>query len=102
MISRTSFPFALGVIFLGTTTFAQAPVDSPVPADTAIRQILADRIGGENLGIGMVTGAIDQKGRRDVSSGRFPKDDKRPRKGPASTGRGGAPSGAKIQGAQTV
>ncbi len=80
MISR-SFPFALGVIFLGTTTFAQAPVDSPVPADTEIRQILADRTGGENLGIGMVVGVIDQKGRRVVSYGSLAKDDKRPLNG---------------------
>ena len=81
MISRTSFPFALGVIFLGTTTFAQAPVDSPVLADTEIRQILADRTGGENLGIGMVVGVIDQKGRRVVSYGSLAKDDKRPLNG---------------------
>jgi hypothetical protein len=29
--------------------FAQASVDSPVPTDTEIRKILADRVGQENL-----------------------------------------------------
>src|SRR5437763_47968 len=81
MISRTSFLFAIGIIFLRTAMFAQAPVDSPVPPDTEIRQILADRIGGENLGIGMVVGVIDPKGRRVVSYGSLAKDDKRPLNG---------------------
>jgi hypothetical protein len=43
---------------------AQAPVGSPVPADSEIRKILADRIGSETLGTGIVFGVINAKGRR--------------------------------------
>ncbi len=61
MISRASFLFAIWVILPRTATFAQAPADSPIPPDTEIRQILAERIGAENLGIGIVAGVIDPK-----------------------------------------
>ncbi len=53
------------------TGFAQAP------ANDVIRMILADRVGSENSGIGMVVGVIDQHGRRIVSYGSLAKDDKR-------------------------
>jgi CubicO group peptidase (beta-lactamase class C family) len=81
MISRTSFLFPIGVILLRTTVFAQAPVDSPVPPDTEMRQILAGRIGGENLGTGIVVGIIHPKGPRVIAYGRLAKDDKRPLNG---------------------
>ncbi|HXB75167.1 MAG TPA: serine hydrolase [Candidatus Acidoferrales bacterium] len=81
MISHTAFHFAIGVMLLRTTAFAQAPMDSTVPPDAEIRQILAGRIGGENLGIGMVAGVIDAKGRRVVAYGSLAKDDKRPLNG---------------------
>jgi D-alanyl-D-alanine-carboxypeptidase/D-alanyl-D-alanine-endopeptidase len=71
-------------LFVGAsmlTAFAQAPVDSPVPSDAEIRKILADRVGSENLGIAMVVGVIDAKGRRVVSYGSLAKDDKRPLNG---------------------
>jgi CubicO group peptidase (beta-lactamase class C family) len=64
-----------------TAAFGQAPVDSPIPSDAEIRKILADRIGPENLGIAMVVGVIDAKGRRVVSYGSLAKDDKRPLNG---------------------
>jgi serine-type D-Ala-D-Ala carboxypeptidase/endopeptidase len=57
------------------TTFAQAP------ADDVIRRILADRVGSENSGIGMVVGMIDPKGRRVISYGSLAKNDKRPLNG---------------------
>jgi CubicO group peptidase (beta-lactamase class C family) len=81
MISRTSLLFITGLMLLRTVAFAQAPADSPVPSDAEIRQILAGRVGAENLGIGMVVGVIDQKGRRVVAYGSLAKDDKRPLNG---------------------
>jgi CubicO group peptidase (beta-lactamase class C family) len=65
----------------GTAAFSQAPAESPVPTDAEIRRILADRIGGENLGVGIVVGVIDAKGRRVVAYGSLAKDDKRPLNG---------------------
>jgi CubicO group peptidase (beta-lactamase class C family) len=64
-----------------TTAFAQAPLNSPIPSDIEIRKILADRIGADNLGIGIVVGVIDANGRRIVAYGGLAKDDKRPLNG---------------------
>jgi serine-type D-Ala-D-Ala carboxypeptidase/endopeptidase len=64
-----------------TAALAQAPSDSPVPSDAEIRKILADRIGAENLGIGIVVGVVDPNGRRVVAYGSLSKDDKRPLNG---------------------
>jgi len=77
MISRI---FAVAFVLL-PGAFAQAAADLPVPPDVEIRQILAARIGREDLGIGMVAGVIDAKGRRVVSFGSLAKDDKRPLNG---------------------
>jgi CubicO group peptidase (beta-lactamase class C family) len=57
--------------------FAQAPANSPLPPDAEIHKILADRIGSENTGIGIVVGVIDAKGRRVVAYGSLAKNDKR-------------------------
>jgi serine-type D-Ala-D-Ala carboxypeptidase/endopeptidase len=65
-----------GVILSGMTGFAQAS-----PPDDMIRRILADRVGSENSGIGLVVGVIDPKGRRVVSYGSLAKNDKRPLNG---------------------
>jgi len=82
MTSRNLFAFAaVSILMMRPAAFAQAPVDSPVPPDAEIRKILADRIGAENLGIGMVVGVIDAKGRRVVAYGSLAKDDKRPLNG---------------------
>ncbi len=68
-------------LLLGTLAFAQAPTESPVPSDTEIRKILADRVGSENSGVGIVVGVIDAKGRRVVAYGSLAKDDRRPLNG---------------------
>jgi serine-type D-Ala-D-Ala carboxypeptidase/endopeptidase len=47
-----------------------------VPSDIEIRKILADRIGAENLGIGIVVGVIDSNGRRVVGYGSLAKNDR--------------------------
>jgi serine-type D-Ala-D-Ala carboxypeptidase/endopeptidase len=74
---------ALGIVIAGTLGFAQSRAlqSSSIPSDTEIRQILADRVGAENSGIGIVVGVIDAKGRRVVSYGSLAKDDKRPLNG---------------------
>ena len=78
MTARNAFVFAVSMILARSAAFAQAPEVSPFPPDAEIRKILAERIGSENLGIAMVVGVIDSKGRRVVSYGSplapFPKD----------------------------
>src|SRR5580698_8049624 len=81
MTVRSAFFSALSLTLLRTAAFAQAPADSPILPDAEIHKILADRIGSENLGIGIVVGVIDAKGRRIVSYGSLAKDDKRPLNG---------------------
>ncbi len=81
MTSRGAFISAFSLMLLRTAAFAQAPAESPILPDAEIRKILADRIGSENLGIGIVVGVIDAKGRRIVSYGSLAKDDKRPLNG---------------------
>jgi D-alanyl-D-alanine-carboxypeptidase/D-alanyl-D-alanine-endopeptidase len=78
---RHTFVFAVGLILVRTAAVAQSAADSPVPPDAEIRKILADRIGSENLGIGIVVGVIESKGRRTVAYGGLVKDDKRPLNG---------------------
>jgi serine-type D-Ala-D-Ala carboxypeptidase/endopeptidase len=56
----------------------QTPADTSIPSDAEIGKILKDHVGPENLGIGIVVGVIDARGRRIVSYGSLAKDDKRP------------------------
>ncbi|HEY3836182.1 MAG TPA: serine hydrolase [Bryobacteraceae bacterium] len=67
--------------FAAILLMAQAPAESPFPTDSDVRKILADRIGGEDRGVGLVVGLIDAKGRRVVSYGSLAKGDKRPLNG---------------------
>src|SRR5690348_6485445 len=53
-------------------------VASPqVPSNAEIRKILADRVGSENNGIGIVVGVVDPNGRRVVAYGSLAKNDNR-------------------------
>jgi D-alanyl-D-alanine-carboxypeptidase/D-alanyl-D-alanine-endopeptidase len=63
---------------VGDSAFAQAPAEKSFPSDAEIRRILADRVGAEDQGIGLVVGLIDGSGRRVVAYGSLAKDDKRP------------------------
>ncbi len=65
------------LILLAVQTFAQPAAHSILPPDSEIRQILASRVGAENLGVGIVVGVIDAKGRRVVAYGSLAKEDKR-------------------------
>ncbi len=58
---RTAF-----LILLAVQTFAQPPAHLTLPPDSEIRQILASRVGAENLGVGIVVGVIDANGRRNT------------------------------------
>jgi D-alanyl-D-alanine-carboxypeptidase/D-alanyl-D-alanine-endopeptidase len=73
MTFRNAAFFAASMMLLERAAFPQE-----LPADSEIRKILADRVGAENLGIGMVVGVIDSKGRRVVGYGSPAKNDKRP------------------------
>ncbi len=81
MTSRNACMVIIGAILLLTGAFAQTPNSAQMPPDTEIRKILADRVGAENLGIGIVAGVIDPNGRRIVAYGSLAKDDKRPLNG---------------------
>lgn len=63
--------FAVGLSLACATAFSQ------VPSDAEIHKILADRLGSEDLGVGIVVGVIDANGRRVVSYGKLDKNDDR-------------------------
>jgi len=66
------------MILAPVSSFAQTPADSSIPSDAEIRKILKDHVGPENLGIGIVVGVIDARGRRIIAYGSLAKDDERP------------------------
>jgi D-alanyl-D-alanine-carboxypeptidase/D-alanyl-D-alanine-endopeptidase len=70
VIRRAMFVFAALIL-------SCANVFSQVPSDVEIRKILADRIGFENAGLGIVVGVIDANGRRVVSYGSLAKENNR-------------------------
>jgi D-alanyl-D-alanine-carboxypeptidase/D-alanyl-D-alanine-endopeptidase len=72
------FVFGLWMSLAPASSFAQAPADTPIPSDAEIGKVLKDHVGPENLGIGIVVGVIDARGRRIVAYGSLAKDDKRP------------------------
>src|SRR5579863_6447129 len=80
-MSRGDFAFLLGLGMMLVRTSALAQANMPVPPDAEIRKILADRVGAQNLGIGIVVGVIDGQGRRVVAYGSLAKNDKRPLNG---------------------
>jgi CubicO group peptidase (beta-lactamase class C family) len=71
MIRRRVTLFAVGLILSCAAAFTQ------IPSDVEIHKILADRVGSENLGIGIVVGVIDATGRRVVAYGSLAKNDNR-------------------------
>ncbi len=64
-------------LLLAGFTFSCALAFSQVPSDTEIRKILADRVGAENNGTGIVVGVVDANGRRVVSYGSLARNDNR-------------------------
>jgi serine-type D-Ala-D-Ala carboxypeptidase/endopeptidase len=65
------------VLPLAGFTLSCALAFSQVPSDTEIRKILADRVGAENNGTGIVVGIVDANGRRIVSYGSLARNDTR-------------------------
>jgi CubicO group peptidase (beta-lactamase class C family) len=51
---------------------------SPVPQDSAIHQILVERIERRRHGVGMAVGVIEPQGRRVIVHGKLGRDDPRP------------------------
>src|SRR5260370_10811538 len=64
-------------LLVAGVTLSCTPAFTQVPSDTEIRKILADRVGAENNGIGIVVGIVDANGRRIVSYGSLAKNDNR-------------------------
>src|ERR1700726_4781311 len=60
---------------------AQSLPESPIPPDSEIRKILAERIDKERQSVGIVVGIIEPKGRRLISYGSLDKGDPRPLSG---------------------
>jgi len=83
MDSRTAFGivFGLWMTLTPASSLAQTPANTPIRSDAEIGKILKDHVGAENLGIGIVVGVIDAKGRRIIAYGTLAKDDKRPLNG---------------------
>jgi D-alanyl-D-alanine-carboxypeptidase/D-alanyl-D-alanine-endopeptidase len=71
MKTRCITTFIAGLSFACATAFGQ------VPSDAEIHKILVDRLGPEDLGVGIVVGVIDANGRRVVSYGTLAKNDSR-------------------------
>jgi D-alanyl-D-alanine-carboxypeptidase/D-alanyl-D-alanine-endopeptidase len=68
----------LGMILSIHCAVAQSSTNSPIPPDSEIRQILADRIDKDRQSVGVVIGVIEPAGRRVVAYGSLDKGDKRP------------------------
>ena len=64
-------------LFFAGSILSCATAFSQVPSDTETHKILADRVGVENSGTGIVVGLVDANGRRIVSYGSFAKNDNR-------------------------
>ena len=71
MIRGRVVPVITWLILSSANVFAQ------IPSDAEIRKILADRVYAQNLGIGIVVGVIDAKGRRVFAFGGLSRTDKR-------------------------
>jgi serine-type D-Ala-D-Ala carboxypeptidase/endopeptidase len=76
-MKRKFFELASGIILLTQVTVAQSAMNSPIPSDSEIRNILVDRIDKDHQSVGIVVGIIEPTGRRVVSYGKLAKDDKR-------------------------
>ncbi|HXB69274.1 MAG TPA: serine hydrolase domain-containing protein [Candidatus Acidoferrales bacterium] len=78
MMIRNLFLGACGMLIPMSAARAQSLPESPVPPESEIRRILADRIGGAGLSAGIVIGVIEPKGTRVVAYGSRAQGDKRP------------------------
>jgi D-alanyl-D-alanine-carboxypeptidase/D-alanyl-D-alanine-endopeptidase len=71
------FVSVLAVVLLPAQSFPE----SPIPSDSEIRKILAERIDKEHQSVGIVVGIIEPKGHRLVTYGGLDKGDPRPLSG---------------------
>src|SRR3981081_3868371 len=71
MSTRRVILFIVGSLLSCATAFTQ------IPPDAEIRKILAERVGAENTGMGIVVGVIDANGSRAVAYGSLAKNDNR-------------------------
>jgi serine-type D-Ala-D-Ala carboxypeptidase/endopeptidase len=68
-------------VFAVVLLLAQSSPESPIPPDSEIRKILAERIDKEHQSVGIVVGVIEPKGSRLISYGGLDEDDPRPLSG---------------------
>ena len=74
---RSSMKTRSAALFIAGFALARAAAFGQMPPDAEIRKILVDRLGSENLGVGIVVGVMDANGRRVVSHGSLAKNDDR-------------------------
>lgn len=65
------------VVSLALPALLCASAFAQTPSDAEIRKILADRVGSETSGAGIVVGIVDANGRRVISYGSLAKNDSR-------------------------
>jgi CubicO group peptidase (beta-lactamase class C family) len=80
MNSPTAGMFAM-LALSGQFAAGQGSVSSPVPPDSEIRKILAERIDKYRTSVGVVVGIIEPQGRRIIAWGHLNQDDPRPLNG---------------------
>jgi serine-type D-Ala-D-Ala carboxypeptidase/endopeptidase len=79
---RTYTSYLLIFLMAAIVDAAPRPAQgTPVPPDSEIRKILAERIDVEHQGVGIVVGVIDANGRRIVACGKLNQGDPRPLNG---------------------
>ena len=67
---------AISILANATITIAESP--KVLPSDDEIRKILAERVGGNENGVGIIVGVIEPQGRRIISFGHPNAGDQRP------------------------
>ena len=69
---------ALAITTLVPIAMSQTSPTPPIPSDSDIRKILADRIDRDHQSVGIVVGVIDSTGRRVITHGSLDKNHPRP------------------------
>jgi serine-type D-Ala-D-Ala carboxypeptidase/endopeptidase len=80
-LGRVQAGCAFAAMLAAQIVAGQAPVSSPVPPDSEIRKILADRVDTYRQSVGIVVGVIEPQGRRFIAYGNLDQGDPRPLKG---------------------
>src|SRR5579862_4852554 len=81
LLGSTPASCAFAAFLAAQTLAGQASTSSPVPPDSEIRKILADRVDAYRQSVGIVVGVIEPQGRRIIAYGSLDQGDPRPLNG---------------------